>query len=394
MRKNKIFQYGLGFLVLLGGLSGTSSCKRKSFAGPELSSAQEGFAFTSAFQANKPLLSFNDVDPTIGFSASFNQKVSWEVVVHGLASGAKRKYTGTGDAFTADQIVFDGRANGVPFFRSDEYLRAELLILGLNDTTVVDSIETINGYSYHRQVRHGVKHIVVDDFEQSSGSKYAPVSLAVATDAADNGIEFIADTNNLTQGVRGYKMLGRDVNNNGWCGGMNSENLVDFYLVQNPTQLLIDSGVKPEELYFNMYVYGTGKANSTVEFKVYEFDHKSLYVAAEDTTYIINNRADMLKAISDGGGPPLAREPYDQSVNDGWIYDQVITWTGWKLVSVPYSQFRAANDLLSGGNGDRVKESWRICGMAVSLLSYPTTGNLVETYIDYLTITTGGKFQQ
>lgn len=386
---------GAGLLVFAA-TTFISSCKRNKFAGPELATAKEGFALTSSFSSTSDLLSFNSADPTLGFSASFNQKVTWKVIVEGLNSGAKKSFSGTTTGFDETTVLFDGRANGVPFFQSDEYMRAMLLVEGIKDTMFIDSLETVKAYTYHKKTRNGVKHVLVDDFESTSSGKYAPVSLAIATDALDSDIDFIADTNYFVDGFRSYKMLGRDDNNNGWSGGMNSENLIDFYLVQDTSQLLIDSGIKPEDLYFNMYVYGTGKSNTTVEFKVYEFDHDSIYISSEDSTYYVNNRQDMKNAIFQPGvgGPPTAKQAYDQTINDGWIYDQEVTWTGWKLVSVPYSQFRAANDLAMGGNGDRVKESWRICGMAVSLLSYPTTGMLTETYIDYLTITQGGRFQQ
>ena len=79
-----------------------------------------------------------------------------------------------------------------------------------------------------------------------------------------------------------------------------------------------------------------------------------------------------------------------QSVSDGWIYDIIVDWNGWKQVSIPYSAFRAANDPLTGGGGNRIKQPGRISAVAVSLLSYPTTGEFVKSYIDFLTVTENG----
>lgn len=147
-------------------------------------------------------------------------------------------------------------------------------------------------------------------------------------------------------------------------------------------------------MYFNLYVYGTGHENTTVEFKVYEYDHKT-FINQDSVEAPIKNREDIRYALyQEVDGTPVAKTPYDQSVYDGYIYDQEVTWTGWKLVSIPYSYFRPANDFLTGGGGDRIKESWRIYGMAISLLSYPSTGFYTETYIDQLVITQGGRFQK
>ena len=63
------------------------------------------------------------------------------------------------------------------------------------------------------------------------------------------------------------------------------------------------------------------------------------------------------------------------------------------MVSVPYSKFRAANDPKTGAGGDRIKESGKICAISVNLLSYPTSGSEVSTYVDFMSITMGGRPQ-
>jgi len=381
----------LGFGIAVAMLAGGVSCKRDGFSGPELSAATDGFELTTSFAVTDTIVNLG-ADETISFSAAFNQKVSWEIVVTGVKSGAEKTFTGIGEFIDPSQAIFEGRASSARFFSSDEYVRADLSILGLDSVYSIDSLETVLFYSYHRKVLSGVKHIVIDNFESSGAYKYSPVSLAVATDALDSDVDFIANESIVVEGDRSFKMAGTDVNNNGWTGGMNSENLVDFYLVGNAMNLLIDSGIAPEDLYFNMYIYGTGHESTAVQLKVYEYDHKSF--VKNDSVHELKTREDMRFDIFAPGPPPLAKNPYDQGINDGWIYDVEVSWTGWKLVSIPYSEFRAANDLLFGGNGDRVKESWRICGMAVSLLAFPTTGVYTETYIDQLVITQGGRFQK
>ncbi len=386
--KIKYFIAGTLFVLLAGAMA----CKKdQDYSGPEVAAAKEGFALTKEFAASSQVVNFQS--EKLSFSADFNQKVSWDLQVKGLSSGAVKSYKGLGEYFNETEVVFDGRSSTTRFFNADEYVSAELTILGLDSAFVIDSIQTKKGYSYHSKEINGVKHILVDDFER--GNTYNKVSLAVSPDQKDSEIDFVADTNLMMQGERSYKMSGQDDNNNGWIGGMNSENLVDFYLYPNNQSSLIDSGIDPSELYFNIYIYGSGTASTAVQLKVYEFDHKT-FMQGDTLEVPLKDRSDMRDAIYKPGvgGPPTARNPYDQSVNDGWIFDIEVSWTGWKLASVPYSSFRAANEFAMGAGGDRIKESWRICGMAISLLAFPTTGIYAETYGDYLVITQGGKFQK
>lgn len=396
------FRVGITFKLSLTVLAALMfSCQQdEKFAGKELRPASENFALLTDFKAATKTITFSTNPGTssyfldsakVRFSAKFNEEVSWDVKVVGLTSGAVTKYSGVGSEITANEISWDGRSSGLPFFSQNEYVSAYLTILGHDSTYVVDSIKTTNSYSYHRKTRNGVKQIVIDRFETSDPTYvcYKKVSLAASPDQADSQTEFIATTNMAMDGKQSYYMNGSDDNSNSWCGGINNENLIDFYLVSSTNELLIDSGVDPANLYFNLYIYGTGKANTSIQLKVYELD-----VKFDEFGEPLNSR-EKLRAYYDSiaSGTRIPRVPYNQAENDGYIYDIEVTWTGWKLVSAPYSKFKPANDPLAGGSGDRKKESWRIGGMAISLLSQPTPGKLVESYIDFLTVTIGGKFQ-
>ena len=104
----------------------------------------------------------------------------------------------------------------------------------------------------------------------------------------------------------------------------------------------------------------------------------------------MKTRADISNWLGAGG---LADDltQYNTADNDGWIYDIPVAWEGWKLVSVPYSEFRITNDPLLGGSGDGKKESFKISGFNVSILSYPKTGLTTSAYVDYIMVTQGGK---
>ena len=387
-------------IVAVAALYFGTSCNRDKFQGPQIKEATQSFALTEEFKPTTKSISFIiGQNPTIGFSAQFNEEVSYEVAVTGLTSGAVKTWKGVGMGFSENEIVWEGRSSGIPFYRPFEYVKATLSISGRNEIYTIDSIQMLGAYYYHKKMINGVKHIAVAHFEGSAGNLtskvYKQVDAYAGADQADGNTVFLGPENsNVVEGEKSFRMRGQDLNNNSWLGGMNNANLVDFYLVESVNQLEIDSGIDEHDLYVNAFVYGTGMPNTAIQFKIYELDYKTTY---GDTALVpIKNRAEMRKYIfaKDLENNPIARIPYDQSQNDGWIFDLEVTWTGWKLVSIPYSKFRAANDLNAGGNGDRKKESWRIAGMSISLLSYPTSGAMVDTYIDYVTITTGGEFQQ
>jgi hypothetical protein len=126
----------------------------------------------------------------------------------------------------------------------------------------------------------------------------------------------------------------------------------------------------PGDLYVNMYVYGVLNQTS-LQVKLYEIDDFANFPSV-NPSYVYGN---------------------NQDSNDGWIYDMTTNWTGWKLVSIPYSDFKRANDPVYGGNGNGVKEPNKVTGMAITLTSqdaYPSG----ELYIDMVNLTTYGPFTQ
>ncbi|MFT6716218.1 MAG: hypothetical protein ACJA0Q_000852 [Saprospiraceae bacterium] len=374
------------------------ACKKKSdFGGPEVVKASDNFAITSVFAVNDSFPDFDSI-PELVYTAKFNERVSWVVDIKGSQSGAVKNFTGVGESITG--VVWKGGSSNINFFGKDEPVVAELSVLGLS--TVYSLYDTIRGAkSYHsffidttgtiNSVINGVKHILIDNFDdEEMPNMYSTISNAYAPDGADSDIKYGFSTDQKVQGASSYFMSGTDDNNNGWSGGSNSETLLEFYLVDTVPALLIDSGVPAEDLYFNVFIYGTGLASTTVQLKVYEYDEETY---EKDTMIVLDSREALRHALYKGDGLP-SDIVYDQSKNDGFIYDIQVNWLGWKLVSIPYSLFRPNNDPSAGGAGNRNKESWRICGMAFSLLSFPTTGQHTEVYIDYLTVTIGGPFQR
>jgi hypothetical protein len=372
----------------------TASCTKKEQLGPEIKSATKDFKFVQELTVTKT--EFKDLTDKPDFEAKFNEEVSWKLRLIGLVqegdklvpSGAEQIFTGLSDGFDGNTIDWDARSNNIQFFRFNQKVATELTITGKQEKFYGDTFTLKYSIPYHNVVYNGVKHIIIDGFENQGIPLFQLDNLAKgkSPDANDSQIEFDRVQIRPINGFSCFKMKGSDDNRNSWSGDIYSEFSYNFYRnVKKVESLLIDSGIEPNDLYFNLFIYGNGSASAGVQIKVLEIDSKK-----GGSTENIKNRQDLMNYAM--AGIPDPTNKYDKTENDGWIYNVAVNWTGWKLVSIPYSEFKSAPDPNAGGNGDRKKESWRICGASLSLLSEPA-GNLNEVYLDLFTITQKGKFQ-
>ena len=355
------------------------SCKQDQL-GPDLVSVDSDFNPSIVVITTEPELrpSWNK---TPKVTANWGQNATFELMIKGNTSGAVKTYKGTGSSV---ENIWEGLSSNLYFFKTGEKASVELKLVG-NDSIFVcnDSIVISEPFSFDGKEINGVSYFLLDGFDEKANF---PLNSGLpSVDKNDIDVDFKVTSVMSIQENNSLYLAGTDINNNSWCGDVNHEHLGD--LLDKDTnqldQLAIDSGVNPENLYVNVFIYGTGAANTTVEIKIAEVD-------GGDT---LKTRFDIAKWIK---GDSIARvnkvlTPYSTADNDSWIFDVNVEWEGWKLVSIPYSQFRAANNPSSGGGGDRVKESFRISGVTVSLLSLPETGKSVSTYVDCIMITTGGR---
>jgi hypothetical protein len=389
--KNLSFIFGVAATIF------TASCTKKEQIGPEIKSATKDFKFVQELTVTKT--QFNSLTDKPDFEAKFNEEVSWKLRLIGLIpegdklvpSGAEQIFTGLSDGFDGNTIDWDARSNNIQFFRFNQKVATELTITGIREKIYGDTFTLRYSIPYHNVVYNGIKHIIVDGFENVLQAANPSGCLDIlgkgkSTDVNDADIDFDRVNVRAVNGYFCYKMKGRDVNRNSWSGDIYSEHIFNFYRnVGSVSSLLIDSGISPNDLYFNIFIYGQGSSSAGVQVKVFEVDSKP-----GGRTEHVKSRQDILEFAKAGTPDPTNR--YLQSENDGYIYNVVVNWHGWKLVSIPYSEFRPNIDPGAGGNGDRKKESWRICGASLSLLSEPA-GNLNEVYLDLFTVTQKGKFQ-
>lgn len=351
--------------------------------GPDLVSASSDFEkdieLDFMFQGvEKSFVNFFLDDEAYFQSTTFSEKVSWNLYLKGLSSGAQTKFSGLGNKIDNSNSLWQyGKTSTVQFFQKGEDFVAELHIAGLDTVFTSDTLYFSNDYNWNQRTVNGVKHIVVEQFEVNQNAQGLG---ATSPDANDQDVVISVSDVERVSGQKSLQMQGTDANGNGWLGDINHERLVELSAANDVASLPIDSGLNPDKLFFNAYVFGDPNyTNTAVEIKVYENDAPEMI-----------NRDTLLNFANDPGKSLTADY---QAVSDAWIYDIQVNWKGWKLVSIPYSSFRAANSLTKGGGGNRLKESWRITAVAVSILSFPTSGKEVGTYVDFLTITENGKPQ-
>lgn len=366
----KILKSALGALALAALFSG---CKTDS-VGPELRAVSDDFDPSAVSISNGTQLnSIVNAIPTI--QASWGERATYKLSIEGLVSGAIKTFEGTAESI---DTTWNGTSSSMMFFRREENAVVRLSLVGAKtDFVSEDTIQLRTIFSFDGKVLNGVKYILIDDFDNGSQT---PLNVgSPSPDRADINVDF-GFSNIAVQGLNSLKLKGTDLNGNSWSGDVSHEHLAQLLNKTSVSQLQIDSGIPADQLFVNAFIYGAGAENTAVQFKISEVD-------GGDT---LKTRADIANWL--GAGQAVDQlTPYSTADNDGYVFDVVVDWEGWKLVSIPYASFRAANDPNNGGGGDRIKESYKISGFTASLLSFPLVGQSTETYVDYIMFTQGGR---
>lgn len=295
-------------------------------------------------------------------SNTFSHEVTWFVNLKGRLTGATKSFTGTSNQINSTNFKWSGEADGYTFFVGNDIVDYTLSFLG-SSIVYKDSV----ALSGNTNLYNGIKllpngdtlfYYKIDDFETAGGIQ---TSYSDAADGAQKAVFYVNDEQSVN-GFFQYYMKGTDNNSNNYCGGASNEAL------DGP---IPGVGIIPEDdpskVFINAYIYGYGRPNSALFFQVFENDNAT---------------------------PPAFPFPLrDKTKNDMWYTIIEVNWTGWKLVSVPYSSFKPASDPLSGGGGNRIKEPRKISAFGIELESYPTPGNTVELGLDLITITRNAPFQ-
>ncbi|WP_028979591.1 hypothetical protein [Sporocytophaga myxococcoides] len=347
-RFKKIALLGITALTVISSIS----CKRdkhpENMIGPEYKNADPGFYVVNNEFAGTPSSLVDFTKNQVVFNAQFSQEVTYFLT---LTSNHGAAVTYTGKAADLSKVIWDGIHNGLYFFSANDSVFAELSFLGSN-IRLRDTLTIKTPKSYGK---------LVEDFEKvtTTGHLKMPAgwykfggeagSTVVNEEKYYLGTVAYSPQNSKTikppSGNQYFKINATDAN-------------VDFYVDgAGFIQTLKLASTNPDSVYFNMFVYGTGNISDKGSIKIQEDDNGK-------------------------GGVESASE-------DELFYDFKINWTGWKLLSIKYSDFSFTTTI----PGNRIKEPHKAGKMGFVLLSDPS-GAKTNLIFDYPIFTYGKPLPQ
>lgn len=330
-----------GLLVLLCLLS---ACKRDdSILGPPFITAPEGFAVLS-FTSSIPAVDFTAEATT--FDATFSHTVSWVMTVRGDESGALREYRGTSQQLSR---TWEGRHDGVAFFKTGETVTATLSFMGTKLTSAIAvTVNEARDYTSYGTMPVG------GDFEDPSLVNFDNGWMAFNLANQGRG-SYIEDLNgNIVKPVQGdYYYYLRDV-------PAQDAQFIDG--IRYDGDLLPEIPADPSNVWVNIYVYGTGRNNVQFNFEFKEDDFDS------------------------------SNPGYSDTEDDAMVATIFPTHTGWRLYSFRYSSLNVSAAPQFGGSGNGIHEPDRIVSVQFGLLKTGDTQSQAEVYFDFPIITIGGPF--
>lgn len=308
-----------------------SSCSKPDefYDGPNLYDVYGDFEVYTSLQGSQINVDFESGE-TVYFTCELSKVVNWQLKITGSNSGAEKIITGTSRTLDEEVALWDGSTTNLPIFRV-ENCNVELSFL----TEETDTILTTSVYVTMPKLNDG---FVITDFEEGWDPNWS--TFVQSGTSMDFGIKLDGTAPQL---ARYYNMAG--VVDWDWLTGMIDFNATVFGETTIP---LSNNG---DNLYFNAFVYGDPMyPNSRILFR---FD--------EDENL-------------DG--------TFDITSEDSFGYELIIDWSGWKHVSVKYSDILSANDLSGGGlhNPDKLNR------VSVLHLADPNSG-YAHSAIDYLIFT-------
>jgi hypothetical protein len=335
------------------------ACKRDKaeYLGPGYISAPAGFAVTS-FTATPSLVNFTT--DSVMFNATFSHAVSWTLTLVGQTSGATFQRKGVSNSLV--NFPWGGTHDGIFFFRKGENVTATLSFFGTNLTsTATVQIATPRNFKVYGQFP------ITGDFEQREfiEPSYGPPVVYSPYWAHFN---FPTPIPNVVQGLDSAAIdrLGNVV--------PSVEGKLYYYIKGKGNQQVFVSGIQytgmllpalpatPDNIWINMYVYGTGDKNAGIELEYQEED-------------------------ADGSSTG-----YQGSDDDAFVARILLDHVGWKLVSYKYSDLTPSLNAPFGGSGNHIHEPHRLRSFDMVLLKKVNPDEPVEVYIDFPIITVGGPF--
>jgi hypothetical protein len=268
------------------------------------------------------------------FTASFSQKVSWIITLRGDISGAVKTISGLSDHIDASNSSWGGEQNEGVFFQAEK-VTATLSFLG-SAGNYATNFEITTPKVYEEALNMG------NGFDPE-GNLYGPVY----PDAGDKFEYGIVEAG--IQGRHAFKMSGTDFGKNYYLGVYRS----DYSGAEKLP-------ATPENVYFNVYVFGKGDADSKLKLAGKEDDDLS--------------------------------GKYDDQTDDSWEFEIPLSHVGWKMISVKYSDFKISGEKNYGGSGNQTFEPQKLVNVDFALISGKPGGS-AEAMFDFPSVTANAPFR-
>ncbi len=327
---NKLF---IGLFVS-GVLMTTGCAKKEDVLGTDIKSAESGFTVDNfTVSTKKP----DFTKDTVNISAKFNQEVTSTLVIKSLTSGAIKKMTITGTEISES---WRGGHQGNQFFNTGDVCTVELSVYGAEDI-LRDTIVINQGYDFKAD---NVYNLFPNGFEDAGATgDWWFSSVATVTDASIKPI----------QGKQYIKFEGKAASGSVYIGG-------GSYGAWSSDPIKLVSGESapenPDDVYFNVYAYGTGDTETELFITMFEDDGK---------------------------------QGEAKNTDDGIQIKVTFEHEGWKLLNFKYSDipFKTYN----ATTGNNVREPHRFVLLDIALQT-TTAGGYGKAIIDFPIITVGEPF--
>ncbi|MBX9853063.1 MAG: hypothetical protein K2X86_15075 [Cytophagaceae bacterium] len=352
----KIFQY-ISLLLITGTI--IFSCKKydDEFYGPAMGMAPSNFSVSGFSPSNS---NPNFASGSVYFQSTFNATVRWTITLTGQTSGAIKTIEGVSNVLDASTASWDGSTDTLKLFVQSETVTAELSILGWPQTYTTTL--TVGTEKNRGIIIGSFENITVDqvakNFQDPSGLWWFFNFDNTASGNEYDMVDKIADPG-TPHGIHSLKISGHDAN-------------VSYYIGKagvSPSGAMFNFGPTTlNDFYFNVYVKGAGTALSASGM---QRDYKLVIETFED---------DMGNGLQYNG------------TEDNYTYTVDLNYDGWKLYSVKYSNFILGNSAASpykSHSPDKIANIGFFIGANTAAGLSAT--DVIDTQIDYFTITTNGS---
>lgn len=314
-----------------------TACQREKmdFEGPDLQDLNGTFSILEPFAASKSSVDFSTGE-TAHFTARFSKLSDWTITITGATSKAQKVITGKSKLIDVSSSLWNGSTTVFPMFKA-ENCTAKLTVLGVPDSFEVPINIT------------GVKAnpgFLIADFETGVNPKWTIFRQSGAN------MDFKIKTDAISPQANSYFNMAGEVNWD-WLIG-----LIDFPATAYGTSPRFDLTTNPDDLYFNVLLYGQpGTNQSLVLFSFKEDDNQN--------------------------------GTFDAASEDEYNVQITVNWEGWKLVSVKYSDLEyLVNGAPGTPKGDKLKNPNKLTKISMLHLADKSLG-FASCKMDYLIFTNG-----